>query len=498
MKSKFFIGATAALLLGACSQDEVMSVRQDGINYSVTTPNLTRAADSYCNEILPNSFKVWAATSDGDLYINGDVIANNSGNWVDQSGTRYWPNEGTLDFYAQVNGDQEFAFNSGAPTFNNFTVKQAVEEQVDLMYAVSKGLGKEDITVALNFRHALSQVCFRAKNSTKNLSVEIKGVSVGHLTNGGTFTFPTTDTNENYEHPQHGDEADPDAPTLNGGTWALNADYDTQYDVALDKAVTVGPNSEVVNLTCPGDNHANGFEKVLTLMPQEVAAWNPQQPAATFNGAYFLIDLVITNLADAEAETAAEVLYEGKAAVPVSVDWQQGYRYIYTFVFDEGGNGGWTPDPEDPQPVLATIKWDVSVDDFIPAYPDGGESDGTHMDTDNDGGEQGGGDDDDDDPATSYTLTFDGNMPDDAQDGSVSNLPEALTGNYTYTIPSNEPSCGENYEFLGWSNNPNAEEPDYETGDGITLSGNLTLYAVWQKLTYMGGGAGSEGGLDDK
>ena len=55
MKRKYFIGAMATLLLGACSQDEVMSVRQDGINYSVTTPSLTRAADSYCNEDLETS-----------------------------------------------------------------------------------------------------------------------------------------------------------------------------------------------------------------------------------------------------------------------------------------------------------------------------------------------------------------------------------------------------------------------------------------------------------
>lgn len=491
MKSKYFIGAMATLLLGACSQDEVMSVRQDAIGYSVTAPNMTRAADSYCNEDLPDAFKVWAETSDGNLYINGDVIVNNNGNWIDQSGTRYWPSEGTLDFYAEVNGDDEFAFNEGAPTFNNFTVNSDVAKQVDLMYAVSKGLDKEDGTVSLNFRHALSQVCFRAKNNTKTLSVVIKGVSVGHLTNGGTFTFPTTDTDQNYEHPQHGDEVDPDAPQLNGGTWALNATYGTQYDVMLDKAVTVAPNSQVVNLTCPGDDHANGFTKVLTLMPQEVAAWNPQQTGTTYNGAYFLIDLTILNISDADEEVASQV-YKGKAAIPVEVDWEQGYRYIYTFVFDEGGNGGWTPDPDDPQPVLANIKWDVDVDDFIPVYPDGGEDDGTHMDT----GEEGEGDGDDEPVVTTYTLTFDGNRPSDALESEVSDLPAALTGDDSYTIPSNTPSCGEKHKFLGWATDKDAEKAEYTAGESITLTGNLTLYAVWKQLTHIGGGAGSDEGLD--
>lgn len=488
MKSKYFIGAMAALLLGACSQDEVMSVRQDGINYSVTTPSLTRAADSYCNEDLPTSFKVWAETTEGNLYIDGDVISQQSGNWVDQDGTRYWPTEGALDFYAEVNGDAEFAFNNGAPTFNNFTVQSNVEDQVDLLYAVAKGLSKADVTVELNFRHALSQVCFRALNNSTNLSVQIKGISVGHLTNGGTFTFPTTDTDENYTHPEHGDDVDPDAPTLNGGTWALNATYETQYDVTLDVAVTLDPNSALTNLTCPGDDHANGFKKVLTLMPQEVAAWDPTKTGTDYNGAYFLVDLVFSNLAGG---TTTEV-YSGKVAIPVTIDWEQGYRYIYTFVFDEGGNGGWTPDPDDPKPVLANISWDVDVDDFIPVYPDGGEDDGTHLDTD----EEGDGDDDPDKPAVSYTLTFNGNRPADALDGTVSNMPDALTGNYTYTIPDNTPDCGDNYKFLGWSSNQNATSADYEIGHSITLTGNLTLYAVWKKLTHIGGGAGTDEGID--
>ena len=201
-------------------------------------------------------------------------------------------------------GDAEFAFNNGAPTFNNFTVQSNVEKQVDLLYAVAKGLSKKDVTVELNFRHALSQVCFRALNNSTNLRVQIKGISVGHLTNGGTFTFPTTDTNENYTHPNHGDEEDPDAPSLNGGTWALNATYETQYDVTLDAAVTLDPNSALTNLTCPGDDHANGFKKVLTLMPQEVAAWDPTKTGADYNGAYFLVDLVFSNLAG-ETTTSA-------------------------------------------------------------------------------------------------------------------------------------------------------------------------------------------------
>lgn len=76
MKTKYLFGAAAALMMAACSQDELVSVKQDGIAYSVTASKQTRAADSYCNNALPESFKVWARTTDGNLYINGDVIKN--------------------------------------------------------------------------------------------------------------------------------------------------------------------------------------------------------------------------------------------------------------------------------------------------------------------------------------------------------------------------------------------------------------------------------------
>ena len=35
MKTKYLFGAAAALMMAACSQDELVSVKQDGIAYSV-------------------------------------------------------------------------------------------------------------------------------------------------------------------------------------------------------------------------------------------------------------------------------------------------------------------------------------------------------------------------------------------------------------------------------------------------------------------------------
>ncbi len=73
--------------------------------------------------------------------------------------------------------------------------------------------------------------------------------------------------------------------------------------------------------------------------------------------------------------------------------------------------------------------------------------------------------------ATTYTLSYNAN-------GGIG-APSAQTGNTTYTISYTEPSRS-GYEFLGWSTSSSASYASYEGGDSIKLSGNTTLYAVWE------------------
>ena len=210
------------MMLTACSQDEILKINEDEISFNVSSISNTRAADSYCNNFLPSSFRVWAQNTDTqDVYFGGELIVNKGGNpavWGFDGGQRYWP-ENTLNFYAEVNGDNEFNYNDGAPKFENFQVKDNVREQVDLMYGVKLNQGKNNTPVNLNFRHALSQVVFRAKNTNNKINVEVTGVSVGHIGNQATFTFPTVNTDTNWEDVDHSDN--PHDVTLPGqGTWS--------------------------------------------------------------------------------------------------------------------------------------------------------------------------------------------------------------------------------------------------------------------------------------
>ena len=50
----------------------------------------------------------------------------------------------------------------------------------------------------------------------------------------------------------------------------------------------------------------------------------------------------------------------------MTINWEQGKKYIYTFIFGEGG--GYIPDPDpdpNPDPVLIPVTFEVTVDDFV-------------------------------------------------------------------------------------------------------------------------------------
>ncbi|MBQ8227397.1 MAG: InlB B-repeat-containing protein [Clostridia bacterium] len=52
----------------------------------------------------------------------------------------------------------------------------------------------------------------------------------------------------------------------------------------------------------------------------------------------------------------------------------------------------------------------------------------------------------------------------------------SANANLSQTKPSRS-----GYTFLGWSTNSNATSVSYAAGNGVTVSGNVSLYAVWQK-----------------
>ena len=393
------------MAMASCSQDETIGINHDGdeITFNVVTNSATRAADVYCNQNLPDGFYV-SAISDGKTYIDKDYVTGKNGNWTNTSGTRYWP-ETPVDFYAHVNGEAWYKWSvdgAGKATakFENFTVNNTVGSQVDLLYAVKTNQSKADGKVNLNFRHALSQIVFQAKNTNANLYVEIAGVSVANVGGTNTFTFPSESTETNIAHNNYdkdGDGVYEDGEFgsdisygTNWGTWAALTQGTAKYDVDFEKTPVPGTNT-LVALTTANKTGEEYNSNAMLLLPQKTAAWDPEAnplPGAEKNtGSYLLVDCAIFNVAGTDYAEGDDVCLWGKPqgsgwttkelAIPVGFDWEQGKKYVYTLVFGEG-NGGYNPDPdpedpdpEDPDPVLVPITFEITVDEFVPV--DGGE-----------------------------------------------------------------------------------------------------------------------------
>jgi len=379
---KIISGIAVLMLLVSCSKEEVIDVNHDGdeITFDVVTNSATRAADVYCNSNMPKEFYV-SAISDGMSYIDEDHIANENGSWVNKSGVRYWP-ETAVDFYAYYNDNDSYQWSvaegKAVAKFVNFKVNDDVAAQQDLIYAVKTNQSKpgEDAAntpVALNFRHALSQIVFQAKNTNANLYVEISGVDVVNVGDTNTFTFPSVNTDNNIDD-HEGENADYPDDADGWGTWAELTSGTASYAVAFD-AVAVKGDSQIVALTTTDDGGKAGEfnSNTMLLLPQTTTPVDIDKQFGTDGGSYFLVNCIIKNVKDGSGVAGDDDVYlwgaantPKKLAIPVEFNWEQGKKYIYTLVFGEG-NGGYDPDPVDPtpDPVLVPITFTVTVDDFV-------------------------------------------------------------------------------------------------------------------------------------
>lgn len=375
MRTKYLVAALSAVALTACTNDEVMEVnRGRGITFQVATEASTRAEATTTSSI--QEFAVWGfTTEDGEnkTLMDGLAVTKSESNWT-YNGTIYWP-ANPVDFYSvsptPVSGkvsDGTVSIANNAQTISDFTANTDQSKQVDLLYAVNKGEKKADHTasaVSINFRHALSQIVFRAKNTNENLTVTIRGVKVGNIKKTGDFTYPTSSTTT-----QNTSETGTITASTQG-TWG-NVETEVTFAAGVTPQTLAGV-KEAVDLTT---KTGTAYSGALFMIPQKLTAWDPETIGAlspTNKGVYFLVDCQMLSGEDdvtvwptAEMDTDNDGYAE--VAIPASdLTWEQGKKYIYTFVFGKGG--GYEPgtDP-DPDPTLYGIDFTVTVDEFINGF----------------------------------------------------------------------------------------------------------------------------------
>ena len=354
MNKKHLIWSLAALAIAGCSNNETVDInRGDAIAFRTVAENMTRSTVESTNTL--SAFKVWGFTDDKTL-MSGVEVTKKDGNWT-YANTQFWP-ESMVDFYSVAPAGTAVNITAESQKIENFTVDTDVAKQVDLLYAVNKDCTKEangENGVAVNFRHALSQIVFKAKNTNENLKVTVKGVEVVNVVNGGTFTYPGNTTTPNVT------EESESIAAGTQGTWDL-VNTKATYAAGITEA-TLTKSDNATDLT-----NASG---ALLLMPQTITGWDVDtDPSNNAGNSYFLVDCKIVNVVGDDEVTLWPAEGESaKVAIPVSaITWEQGKKYIYTFIFGEGG--GYVPPTEDddePEPVLVPISFTVTVDDFIPA-----------------------------------------------------------------------------------------------------------------------------------
>ena len=374
MKSKYLAVALSDVALTACNNEDLLEVNQGrGISFQVATEASTRATATTTSTI--DNFKVWGFT-DGKTLMNGIEVSKSGSEWT-YDGTIFWPAT-DVDFYSvspAENCGGTVNISKDAQTITNFTVNTDQSQQVDLLYAVNKDEKKADheaSPVSINFRHALSQIVFKAKNTNENLKVIVKGVKIANIKKAGDFTYPDAATTA------HNNSTTGSIVATTQGTWS-NVSTAEKFSAGMDDAgVTLDGKVE----TAKDLSNATG---TLFMIPQALTPWNPSTTGALNadnTGVYFLLNCQIlsgTNKdiqvwpSDAD-ETFAEI------AVPANtLTWEQGKKYVYTFIFGEGA--GYEPgENPNPDPTLVGIDFTVTVDEFI----DGANQD-IDMSTEDDG-----------------------------------------------------------------------------------------------------------------
>lgn len=338
MKRKCILGLAGLMVLGACTNDEVIDVKQTGsIDLRPLIENSTRATATTVANL--GSFKVDVLKGTETYGAMTVTSSDNGGTWT-TSPLTYWPSNASqqLDFYAYAPTSTEgVTINGTDKKITSYTPSTTVADQKDLVIAYNTGTktANEASGVPLLFKHALSQIEVKAKCANANMKVEIIGVKVVSVAKDGTFTFPTATTQSGTGH------------ELALGLWNTASSQKTAYMVR---------NSAPVELTKTAQSLMPSTSGTFMLIPQAITPWNKQNNATTA-GSYISVLCRISNVSG-DNETLIFPTTAGKygfSAVAIGTTksdktWEPGKKYIYTLEFfgTDSGGGRFDPDPTVP------------------------------------------------------------------------------------------------------------------------------------------------------
>lgn len=339
MKKFFVIAASAALaLLTGCKKDitvtpanlpdfqEEISIRSmAGVTKSAI--NTTTFPVGY--DMMVSAYKNVGAHAGEDVsasYFEGIQFTKTGDTWKSARGPKYYPIDGTLDFLAVASAGYKTAGNGIAPTAvwgeSGNVAKKVVltvpanhEKFDDLLYASNNAQSSSPSGTAMQFKHAMTSVCFTAKcnvayNAETNTGITINSITIDNAKHSGTLTISN--------------------PSAGGGTGTLSAEWSslgsaqTHVAARVWAAANTGINPSEPALT--GLNLGTTSKAIASYPFGEAYVILPPQGACSFTINYTIHNGFMANNTTAQDNT---VEYQ----ITPTGNWEMGKKYIYDLQF---------------------------------------------------------------------------------------------------------------------------------------------------------------------
>lgn len=339
MKGNLYILAVACLALASCSNDETVATRHDPNEISFrplidgTTRSTAGPKAGGTNFETGDVINVYADLYDASAnsnskYFQADFTKQSTGGFTSVT-KYYWPtfeSGDKLTFTAIYGATQK---DGTAGKIEAYSPATEAASQMDVMVAKKETTAKEP-AVVLNFRHALSQIVVKVKNSDASLDFDITGVRIGYVSTTGDFTYSggVTTPQEASGH------TTPTNTLVAANNWTnLNAaSATTKYDQASTGTITAVQDATALT----------SFNSWL-LIPQTQTAFSAYtsgtkvEPSAApvVDGSYIALELEIYNYTG--SARGSKLVAKQWCYWPCSFNWNPGYKYTYTVDLAGGG-----------------------------------------------------------------------------------------------------------------------------------------------------------------
>lgn len=196
---KIIFAIAAVALMSSCSKQEITNVGSEenvAIGFNTYLNRITRAVDADL-VTLKDGFKVYGYYRTGTAavfspnYFNGSVVSYVDSAWT-YNDTKYWPTEGYVDFVALANNTGTFVADATDGALVTYSGSSNPATQKDLLVATAPNTSKADNAlsgVSLQFKHILSRIDVKVKNTTGDASLKlvVKSIKFTSIKPNGSF-----------------------------------------------------------------------------------------------------------------------------------------------------------------------------------------------------------------------------------------------------------------------------------------------------------------------